>query len=80
MAESSSDCIDMCLDEIHCKSVSYSTTSGTCVLHWADQQTEPLVGSLNCPNYRTDIAEKEWTYFEIICNSSICHSSVEVIH
>lgn len=78
VAESSSDCIDMCLDEIHCKSVSYSSTSGTCVLHWSDQHTDPLIASPKCPTYRTDVIEKEWTFFEIICNSSTCHSTVEV--
>ena len=78
VAESAHDCIDMCLDEIKCKSVSYSATSGTCALHWADHTAEPIVASPDCPSYRTDIIEKEWTLFEIMCDTTTCHSSVEV--
>jgi len=79
VAENSDDCIDMCLNEIDCKSVSYSATAGTCVLHWADHNSQPIISSPHCPSYRTDLEEKEWSLYEIICNSSVCHSEVRVI-
>jgi hypothetical protein len=80
VAENFGDCVDMCLNEIHCKSVSFSATAGTCVLHWADPNSEPIISSPHCPNYRIDAAEKEWSLHEVICDSNTCHSEVEVIN
>lgn len=80
VAENYIDCTDMCLDEKHCKSVSYSSTSGTCALHWADPHTDQIVASPDCPTYRADVPEREWNIYEVLCDSSTCHSSVEVLY
>ncbi|CAG2116365.1 unnamed protein product [Medioppia subpectinata] len=78
VAENNGDCLDMCLNEKDCKSISYSGTSGTCILHWGDLSSETIIPAPHCPSYRSDITDKEWTYHEIICDTKTCHSSIEV--
>ncbi|RWS19331.1 hypothetical protein B4U80_14457, partial [Leptotrombidium deliense] len=77
VAQSPKDCIAMCQQNVHCSSVSFSGTTGTCLLHWATSEKERVVPSANCPKYQTNTVEAEWSYYELICDKETCSDKVQ---
>lgn len=79
LAQTALDCINICQKNIECMSVSFSSTAGTCVLHWSDSTDQEIIPSSQCGGFQKNIKEAQWTYYELLCNTSYCSTEIHVM-